>query len=76
MKIYLLMILSFFFIFNMTLALQPQIKWRFDIKDNAYGQAAAADLDKDGKLEIVFSTYRNDGYIYVLNAEDGSLLWS
>ncbi|MDV7395309.1 FG-GAP-like repeat-containing protein, partial [Arthrospira platensis SPKY1] len=38
--------------------------------------AAAADLDGDGKLEIVFGCYRNDGGIYALNAEDGSLLWS
>jgi outer membrane protein assembly factor BamB len=56
-------------------AAEPTVLWQFDIKDNAFGQSAAADLDGDGKLEVVFSTYMNDGNIYVLNAEDGSLLW-
>ena len=54
----------------------PEIKWWFDTKSFCAGMAAAADLDGDGKLEIVFGCYRNDGGIYALNAEDGSLLWS
>jgi len=53
----------------------PQIKWHFDVKAPSYGQAAYGDIDNDGKPEIVFSTYMNDGEIYALNAEDGSLLW-
>jgi outer membrane protein assembly factor BamB len=53
----------------------PKINWTYDTKDNSFGQSASADLDGDGYLEIVFSNYRNDGYIYCLNAEDGSLLW-
>jgi outer membrane protein assembly factor BamB len=53
----------------------PQIKWHFDVKAPSFGQAAYGDIDKDGKPEIVFSTYMNDGEIYALNAEDGSLLW-
>jgi outer membrane protein assembly factor BamB len=53
----------------------PQIKWHFDLKAPAFGQAAFADIDGDGKPEIVFSSYMNDGEIYALNAEDGSLLW-
>ncbi len=52
-----------------------QINWWFDTDDAAFGQAAAADLDGDSLYEIVFSTYRNDGMVYALNAEDGSLLW-
>ena len=53
----------------------PSIKWWFDTNDSAFGSAAAADIDGDEKLEIVFSCYRNDSMVYALNAEDGSLLW-
>jgi outer membrane protein assembly factor BamB len=53
----------------------PQIKWWFDVLDSSFGQSAAGDIDKDGKLEIVFGCYRNDSSIYALNAENGSLLW-
>ncbi|MBT3423471.1 MAG: PQQ-binding-like beta-propeller repeat protein, partial [Bacteroidetes bacterium] len=64
-------ILSFNFVYSQT----PQIKWWYDVNDSAFGNSASADLDGDGKLEIAFSCYRNDSTIYVLNAEDGSLLW-
>lgn len=53
----------------------PEIKWWFDTKSFCAGQSAAADIDGDGKYEIVFGCYRNDGGIYALNAEDGTLLW-
>jgi len=53
----------------------PTVLWSFDLKAPSFGNACSADLDDDGKLEIVFSTYTNDGYIYVLNSEDGSVLW-
>jgi len=53
----------------------PQIKWWYDLFDSSFGQSAAGDIDKDGKLEIVFGCYRNDSSIYALNGEDGSLLW-
>jgi len=53
----------------------PQIKWWYDVKDMSYGNACAGDIDKDGKLEIVFGCYRNDSCVYALNAEDGTLLW-
>lgn len=58
-----------------SLSAQPGIKWSFNTKDASFGQSAAADIDGDGKLEIVFGCYRNDSMIYALNAEDGSLLW-
>ena len=54
---------------------QDTIKWHFDMYDMSAGQSAAADLDGDGKLEIVFGCYRNDSSVYALNAENGSLLW-
>ncbi|MBK7691950.1 MAG: PQQ-like beta-propeller repeat protein [Bacteroidetes bacterium] len=53
----------------------PQIKWWFDLLDSSFGQSAAGDIDKDGKLEVVFGCYRNDSSVYALNAENGTLLW-
>jgi outer membrane protein assembly factor BamB len=53
----------------------PTIKWHYDLKAPSFGQAAMADIDNDGKPEIVFSTYMGDGNVYALNAEDGSLCW-
>lgn len=54
---------------------QPSIMWSFNTKDASFGQSASADIDGDGKLEIVFGCYRNDSSVYALNAENGSLLW-
>lgn len=54
----------------------PEIKWWFDTKSFSAGQTAVADIDNDSKLELVFGCYRNDGGIYALNSEDGSLLWA
>ncbi|MBN2381542.1 PQQ-binding-like beta-propeller repeat protein [bacterium] len=58
------------------IAQYPQIKWWYDLGAPSFGSAAVADLDGDGHLEIVFGTYFNDEQIHVLNAEDGSQLWS
>ena len=58
-----------------SLAQTSQIKWHYDLKAPSFGQAAMADIDNDGKPEIVFSTYMGDGTVYALNAEDGSLCW-
>lgn len=61
---------------NLTIfAFEPKILWFFDTKDASFGQTSAGDIDGDGKFELVFGCYRNDGNIYALNAEDGSLLW-
>jgi outer membrane protein assembly factor BamB len=56
-------------------AQSPEILWSYDMNDMAFGQAASADVDRDGLLEVCFSTYRNDGLLRMLNAEDGSELW-
>lgn len=53
----------------------PSILWHFNTHDESFGNAAIGDLDGDGKPEIAFSCYWGDSNIYVLNAEDGSLLW-
>lgn len=53
----------------------PTIKWWYDVLDSSFGMSAAGDIDKDGKMEIVFGCYRNDSCIYALNAENGTLQW-
>jgi len=53
----------------------PQILWWYDLDAPSFGSAAVDDIDKDGKLEIVFGTYFNDEHIYALNADSGTLLW-
>lgn len=67
--------LFFYLIVSGAFAQFPQIKWWFDTNDSSFGQSTSGDIDKDGKPEIVFGCYRNDSMVYVLNAEDGSLLW-
>ncbi len=76
MKNVLVSLMMIIFINKIVIADEPAIKWYIDTKSFAAGMAAAADIDLDNKLEIVFSCYRNDGGIYAVNAEDGSLLWS
>ena len=53
----------------------PSILWRFNTHDMSFGNAATDDLLGDGKLEIAFSCYWGDSNIYVVHAEDGTLLW-
>lgn len=62
-------------LFVLNMQSQTSVLWSYDLNDMAFGNAACADIDNDGFLEIVFSTYRNDSSVYALNAEDGSLLW-
>ncbi|MBS1773745.1 MAG: VCBS repeat-containing protein [Bacteroidetes bacterium] len=70
------LVILFFFVFGIdSYAQTPVVKWWYDIKDASFGQTAAADIDNDGKLELAFSTYRNDSFLHVLNAENGSLKW-
>ena len=51
------------------------MKWHYNLKDVSFGQTVAKDIDGDGKLELIFSTYWNDSNVYCLNSEDGSLKW-
>lgn len=68
-------VLVFLLVVSISGFAQPTVKWSFNTKDASFGQSASADIDGDGKLEIVFGCYRNDSMIYALNAENGSLLW-
>ncbi len=51
------------------------LHWSTTLPDDyMYHGAAVADIDYDGKPELAIGSY--DGFLYVLNGEDGSLLWS
>lgn len=51
------------------------VTWHYNLHDVSFGQTAAKDVDGDGKLELIFSTYWNDSNVYCLNAETGTLKW-
>ncbi|MBL1218417.1 MAG: hypothetical protein D8M59_13105 [Planctomycetes bacterium] len=53
----------------------PEPLWTVPTSAPSYGSASAGDIDGDGKLEIVFGTYFNDEHLYILNCEDGSIVW-
>ncbi|MFC2101170.1 FG-GAP-like repeat-containing protein [Bacteroidota bacterium] len=49
--------------------------WETTLPDDVmYHGTSFADIDQDGKPELVIGSY--DATLYVLNGEDGSLLWS
>ncbi len=74
-NISLLVSIVFFSIYNSIILSSQEILWWYDLKDSAFGQACAGDIDNDNFYEIVFGCYRNDSCVYALNSEDGSLLW-
>ena len=69
-----IIILAFLSLMGMATSAQT-MKWHYDLKDVSFGQTSAKDVDGDGKLELIFSTYWNDSNVYCLNSEDGSLKW-
>jgi outer membrane protein assembly factor BamB len=71
-----LIILALLFCIKINAQTSPAVTWTFGINSACFGSAAAADLDNDGKKEIVFATYNDDGKVYCLNAENGTLNWS
>jgi outer membrane protein assembly factor BamB len=49
--------------------------WYSDLpQDYMYHGCSFADIDEDGKPELVIGCY--DGHVYVFNGEDGSLAWN
>lgn len=47
--------------------------WSYPVHDNVYHGTAVADLDNDGKPELVIGAYNDT--LYCLNGEDGSTNW-
>lgn len=52
-----------------------KVIWTFDTAAPSFGSGAAADLDGDGKPEVVFGCYFNDEHVYALEGESGKLKW-
>lgn len=50
--------------------------WSYEPANLSYGRTAVADIDGDGKNEVVVSSKEPDYSLYALNGEDGSVLWS
>jgi outer membrane protein assembly factor BamB len=47
--------------------------WQYEVADVVYHGSAVADLDNDGKPEIVLGDY--SGTLYCINADDHTLYW-
>lgn len=51
------------------------VLWTVETKAPSYGSGAAADLDGDGRHEVVFGTYFNDEHAYCLDGKEGAIRW-
>ena len=51
------------------------VLWQFDLKSDLKGSGAIADIDNDGKLEVVFGTYFGEKHLFCVSAPTGELLW-
>ena len=49
--------------------------WAFDIKSDLKGSGAIADVDGDGKLEIVFGSYFGEQNLFCVRAATGEVAW-
>lgn len=59
---------------------QPQagkgeVLWTLALNSDQKGSAHVADVDGDGKPEIVFGTYFNDEHLYCVDAASGTVKW-
>ncbi len=55
-------------------AADAELLWRTPLQDVTYHGTAVADFDRDGKPELAIGDY--SGTLSVLNAEDGSTVWT
>jgi outer membrane protein assembly factor BamB len=53
---------------------RPRELWRLEVGQAMYHGCSQADLDGDGRPELVIAAY--DGQVYALRAKDGAVLWS
>lgn len=51
------------------------VLWSMDMKSDLKGSGALADIDGDGKLEIVFGSYYGEQHVFCLDAASGEKRW-
>ncbi len=51
------------------------VLWQFELKSDQKGSAHFADLDGDGKPEIIFGTYYGEEHLYCVDAATGAVRW-
>lgn len=68
------LIVTVLLLFNMIVQAQT-MKWHYNLKDVSFGQTSAMDVNGDGVLDLIFSTYWNDSNVYCLNSATGALEW-
>ncbi|MBX3474037.1 MAG: PQQ-binding-like beta-propeller repeat protein [Planctomycetes bacterium] len=54
---------------------RPGLLWSLDMSSDLKGSGAVADVDGDGKPEIVFGSYYNDCHVYCVEAATGKVKW-
>ncbi len=52
---------------------EPTELWHVQTGGHMYHGCSQADLDQDGKPELIIASY--DGFVYAINAADGSIRW-
>ena len=58
---------------NIKSSATASLLWNYTTGAGVQSSAALADIDNDGKLEVI--TASADSYVYALNSEDGSEVW-
>lgn len=51
------------------------VLWTLDMSSDLKGSGAVADVDGDGKPEVVFGSYYNDEHVYCLDGATGAVKW-
>lgn len=57
------------------IGLPEGVLWTFDFKSDLKGSGAIADINGDGKPEIVFGTYFGEQHVFCLEAATGKQAW-
>ena len=53
-----------------------KVKWTAEIAGHVQSEPALVDLNEDGVLDVIVTTWRGDKSVHALNGKDGKELWS